>query len=342
MCGIVIYKGEEIPKTQILNYAILNKHRGDEDGFGYMDFSSNKLFRTVLSFEEICDGKIDDKRKDKKGMNTRLTIARKELKKDTKFIAFHHRKASCGSVKTVNTHPIKVKKDIYYMHNGTIEDYWLFRNYMKLLHKKKYVGATDTEVIGKYVEDYLKDNNLVETQEHMVDLFQGFGVVVRIDKAKKEMIIFKDWARTLYMYKLGKNYLFISEPLFSIKDFDYCLRIESGVIKITEKQVKFIKSKFVNVTKRIKRFIDMEINEFCCDGCKNGSGNTVRFDGTSYKDYCLCCLTSGRKLENVDKITKKVEYEKKESINNIGSYDYNGQLIEDDYYNKRGMLDYMG
>lgn len=351
MCGIIAYNGElKIPITHIFKQAEKNEHRGDEDGFGYCDLANNDVVRTILKFEEIRDSKLDTLRKGKKEelekLKARLPLIQKALTKETNFIIFHHRKASSGSVHIVNTHPIKVNNNIYYMQNGTIDGWWTLRCYLELFEKAKYNTWTDTEVIAKLIEDNLNKGKSAVKIFKLITTLAGIGVVIRVDTKNKEMLVFKDKDRSLYLYVNKNDYLLISEPLFEIKEFEKLYRLDDCVLKLTKDKYELLYGEMVDVKDVIVPYLNKEIGEFKCDKCD--SHRTIRVKGTTH-DYCLACLTSGNKLDGIDKEADKEDDKKKDNErkkrmldwyrkNNINIETKVGSKRKDDFYSKHNTM----
>lgn len=323
MCGIIIFKGKSIKKGNIFDSALKNEHRGSEDGFGFVDLTNQKITRTILYLDEIAMNDLSHDRekwktKYKTILRERLKKVREELNEETNFIIFHHRKASAGSVSLKNTHPISIRKNISYCQNGTIEGHWLLKNYLEQFEGKKYTTTTDTELIARFIEQCFKEKiSLKKTYERIKKLFETFGVVIRIDKQKKEMIIFKDWDRTLFLYEMDYGHLLISEPMYDFKKFKSCKRLDNCVVKITEKSIRIVHGTYRDVTKKLKEYLKKnKSNAYQCDVCKHKS-TTLRFEVIN--DYCLCCLLTRKGLKGVD-----IKDEPRESFNIYRSYGLGG------------------
>ncbi len=330
MCGIVGYVGKETKIWNLFNMAYLNKHRGDEDGFGFYDFTNSKMTKSILELDEIKDNEISSTRDDKKGtFKRRLSQIRKELDVKTKFTLFHHRKASCGGVNTSNTHPIKITKDIYYCQNGTVGGYDLLKRYFKIYNNVKYQGNTDTEVVSKFMEKVYKKEGVVGAYKQAIELFEYIGVVIRMDVKNNELLIFKDIDRTLFVYENKEGCLLISEPLPSIKDFDKCYRLDWGVFKLSEKGFESFGGKMEEVGWKIKHFIDKTTNNFKCDDCGVNNDRTIRaFDN---KDFCLGCITKDR---HWNKATAK-DVKKKDDWYKGKSNDKGNTFVTEQYINNK-------
>ncbi len=288
MCGIVGYVGKDKKIREIFDLAYKNKHRGDDDGFGYYDFTNSKMTRTLLDMDEVEDGEISLAKDDKKGLfKRRLAILKKELKQTTNFILFHHRKASSGSACTSNTHPIKIRKDIYYCQNGTVGGYSLLKRYFEIYNREKYHTDTDTEVIAKFIENEYRKDGVVKAFNRAEKLFRWIGVMIRMDIKNNNLIIFKDDDRSLFVYEIKGDYLMISEPLPSIREFDKCYRLDWGVFQLNKEGLGVIVGEMNEVGNRIKVFIPKADGTFKCDCCGGDNNSTIKAYDT--QDFCLGC-----------------------------------------------------
>jgi glucosamine 6-phosphate synthetase-like amidotransferase/phosphosugar isomerase protein len=305
MCGITIYNGIPIRATHVWNNVLQLKDRGKEDGFGYIDITNNIVHKTTLSLDEINNSEISMariglKEKDKKNITLALNNLKLDMNKHTEFIAMHNRKASCGKVNTQNTHPFKISKDIFYMHNGTFDGYELIKNYAIIMEGAKFSSNTDSEFLAWLVESEIKKGiKLDKIFDKINAIFtSGFGVLVRIDKKNKQMIIFKDVDRTLYLYKSDDSNLLISEPINSLTIFNKCIRLDKGIIVIQDKEINHVLCVSKDITNKLRESFKLEARNYKCDNCKNE--NNTRNVGAN-KDYCLACITSDidlKKKEN--------------------------------------------
>lgn len=313
MCGIIIYKGEKRAINGLFEIATINKHRGDDDGFGYYDFTNKKLVKTMLEFDEVTSNKISSTRKDEveKELKKRLPVVIAGLEAKTNFIAFHHRKASVGSAKYKNTHPMEVKRGVVYMQNGTVKGGDLLKRYLEIYDHIKFKNDTDTELVANFTEKTLDSFGYTETFNKITKLFKEIGVLVRIDKDKKEVIVLKDKSRTLYLYQSKKNILLISEPLFELKKFDKCFRLDYGIFKLSEDGFVLIGGVMEDVTEKISKYLEMKSGTIKCDGCDAGSP-TIRVGDN--KDYCLSCLTMIKPEELKEKPKKEILLSEGEGI----------------------------
>jgi len=332
MCGIIIYKGNPIPRKALFNIARINKHRGEEDGFGYVDLTNNKVTKTILHLDEVEDIKLDTDRKDKKDilkLNKRIIVINKELKEETEFMLFHHRKASAGGVHIDNTHPLKIKENVSYCQNGTVYSYWALRSYLRAFNNVKYSSTTDTEVVGKLIENLIdKKIPLKKIFKVITEIFDEIGVVIRIDKKKKELLIFKDEERSLYLYDTIHGFYLISEPIFELKKFNKCYRLDKGIYKLNEKGFRKIAGKKPkDVTEKLLEHLFKETKAFACDECKS-KAKTVRIKDND--DYCLVCLTGDKDLEKEGK-KKKKEITQLQGM--VSSYDGDGYTANGRYIN---------
>lgn len=303
MCGITIYKGIETEISKLYNLMLELKHRGDEDGFGYLNMTNNELNKSILTFKEIEEEELNYEHSSKSKLATkeilikRIKQIKENLKEKTNFIILHNRKASFGSISLNNTHPLQLNKNISYVHNGSVEKFELLKRYFEITFNIKFHSETDSEVLGIIVES-LKSSGRTDKQifEYLDDLCRyGFGVLVRINRLNKELTIFKDTYRSLYYYKLKDGMLLISEPTTTIKDFIKCYRIDSGFITIKE-DIDLTNCKNKDVTNKLRDALKKEIQSVRCDSCNSDAPTLRMFDS---KDFCLVCATGDKDVKEL-------------------------------------------
>jgi len=306
MCGITIYQGIPIKIKEIWDTMLNIKNRGEEDGFGYIDITNNKIVKSIFSLEEIEKVKIDEKRKFKHNEKEKAINRIKEIKNNmlskTEFLVLHNRKASTGSVCLENTHPIKINKNIYYIHNGSISGFETLKKFIEIIDGNKFHTKTDSELLGWFVENEInKKTSIEEIYKKLTSIFiYGFGVLVRVDKKNKEITIFKDTDRTLYLYKCKGSNLIISEPINTLLTFNSCIRLDKGIILLKNNKINISLCDSKDITETLRQAFIKEVREFTCDNCK-GKGNTR--NTWDNKDYCLACITSGIDLKKKEKGT---------------------------------------
>jgi glucosamine 6-phosphate synthetase-like amidotransferase/phosphosugar isomerase protein len=307
MCGITIYKGAPTEISNIWKSMLEIKHRGEDDGFGFVDITNKNIVRSVLKLSEVKENKLEDRKFKKKTMNIlrdRLKTIRTNLKVNTEFFALHNRKASFGNVATNNTHPFKMNKGVYYLHNGNVEGISLLKQYLKMECGNSFKSETDSEFLGWYVEQKLASGSSeLEIFKMLDDLcVYGFGVLVRIDLLNNDITIFKDTDRTLYAYTTDTSYLLISEPITTLKNYNKCYRLDKGIIKLTN-VLNLTKCICADVTEKLNFAISKESCDYSCDNCKSKAKTKRLWDN---KDYCLVCATGDKDLKELEKLKEKI------------------------------------
>lgn len=299
MCGITIYHGVPTELQNMWDTMLQMKHRGNEDGFGYIDLDNKNIVKSTLSFKEIETEIINDKIKHTESLKKDFEKRVKEIKDGllikTGFAILHNRKASVGQVKLENTHPIKIRNGVYYIHNGSVDGTELLKNWLSISKGVKFKTQTDSELLGYLVEEQISRNTNHDDILSVLNTLcpNGFGVLVRIDIRTKEIIVLKDTERTLYIYKNTNGILLTSEPLVIMKKFDICYRLEKGIIRIND-NIDMTKCFGYNVTERLKNAIIKDNRTYNCDICKS-KGETINY--VDNKDVCLVCLTSDVDVE---------------------------------------------
>ena len=311
MCGIIGYSGKVASASPLFSLMQEQKHRGEDDGFGFLDVNKKTIFKTLLTLDELEENKVDE---------TKLDKHRKErnLKKDLKFInnlkskrggimILHHRKASNGSVEIKNTHPFQIDKDTCYMHNGTTDDFEALRNYFELFEDVKCESETDSEFLGRFTENLLSlGYTLSEALGAMEQVFYEVGVLIKINMKTKEIHILKDFFRSLYVYVLNdveNSILFMSEPSFKITEFKKCYRILQGVVHINKTNLILDDCTFEDITKQQRYYITWPVHEIRCDACSTLKPIIkVKFPKTRWNAYdvCLDCLHQAWKPKEND------------------------------------------
>ena len=288
ICGIVGVitkkgKSQKHKLSEIFQYAVTNKHRGEDDGFGIMDIENEKIRKSTFTFDEINDEELSDDRKKelKKKKEIKQTESKlKELKKymdgvESKALLIHHRKSSFGSVRLCNTHPFRISKQTYYMHNGSIDGIYPLRNYLEYIGGCKFKSYTDSEVISTVFEGFWKSKDKeFKSYKSKLDMlskiFWGFGVIIRVDTKKKGITIISDGARSLYLYDYKDFFLLISEPISSLNGFNQCLKLEEGIFSLNENGFKKRNGKVMIITKELNEFLDsgrQESHAIKCEFC---------------------------------------------------------------------------
>jgi len=316
MCGIVGYISNNNIKVSVeslLKIVDFNKHRGSEDGIGIITkgkqgYQIRKTMNTMdeISKEEKSNETDYTKDLSKKEKETVLKKWKEELikmkKTESNFCLIHHRKKSHGEKCKVNTHPFRIKKNVYYIHNGTLDSYSSLGRYISINDGIKLISKTDSEVLANIMESYLDSvgkkgviNSDVAEQlfNYLLEIFHEFGIIMRLDIENGFLDYISDGTRSFYIYELkGKEnnvncYLLTSEPYIgdssdSLKNIEEVYKINSGWFRIyinKEKDNLLLKKEdcfFEKVRNKIKQISDIlrngkkyniKIDEISCDSC---------------------------------------------------------------------------
>lgn len=322
MCGIVgfVSKGDkQINADALINFAYENKHRGEKDGVGIIDVENKKNFKTLLTLEEMKDLKLSDDRdkiKNKKSYEKTLESFKKYSERKSNFVILHHRKASVGNIKIRNTHPFKITESIYYIHNGTLYESEVLKKFIESNGDFKFKSCTDSEVLSWCCEKRLGDKKSIKKiYDYLSDVFYCWGVLIRVNTAKKSMLVFKDSVRDLYVCENEDGLFLISEPVEGVEKYDKISKLMYGNFSITENGIlKIGKGEIKDVTDKIKKFYSHTINDIRCDCCENGKEKTIKVKyETKFKnmrctwDYCVNCFINDLTPTSVRKEQKKQE-----------------------------------
>lgn len=290
MCGIIgVFSDSSIHGfsfKQFLSYAHSNKHRGEDDGLGFIDLTDGDYFKTTLTLDELFLNKI--KKKDKKKIELSQRLKAKWDAPDRYYpnAIFHHRKASFGNVEIRNTHPIKYNGHLY-MHNGSLCYPHPLQNYLSIFKQIKWKTDTDTELLAHLTDDLIKrngqkKNTLKNTYWNLLGIANPFGVIIRYNPVTKNTIIFKDSSRTLYLITLGSEEsvaVLMSEPTPELQDYliTRCYEIHNGIVVITKDGVIMPYGRIRDFTTELK----MLLSGF------NFNKDIVTVDDVPYRKYFI-------------------------------------------------------
>lgn len=280
MCGIVMIMAKndsyKFKLGQLFSYAYKNIHRGD-DGWGYVDFTRKRIGRGLTSLKDINTYTLRTvKSKKQRKKAKKFEIIKDICNLETQFAILHHRAASVGDVDIINTHPIKITKNIYYLHNGTLFGHAALRKYLEDWKKLSFVTKTDTELAAVLYEDYINTNTNaskhIDAATELKRMFYNIGVFVRCDVDARIAYIMKDSSRDLYLYDFDDYKLLISEPLKEIKDYNYVKYIEKNYFKVGDKSLLESSEKGIsydettNIKDAIIKYEHFKMEE--CSECK--------------------------------------------------------------------------
>jgi predicted glutamine amidotransferase len=367
MCGIVgaYSKDNKITAMDLIIVAYFQRHRGKKDGLGIVDVENNETFKTSLRLDEIYEGKIiadryeSNEKSKRRYWEKKLALTTEMLTKwESRCMFLHHRKATVGDVCLRNTHPIKSSKNnnILYMHNGSCNEVEAIRQYSKCIDGIRYSTETDTEVLGNVVEQF-KSLKLFNTTivKNLTEIFEKFGVLIRFDMKKKEIEIFKDDERSLFIFQYPQtktHTFFVSEPTF-IYEYDKIDEFLNGYLKIAfnEETKKFFLQKVQSSlithpkldkemwTTALENSKKINCREISCDSC-----GTFKMcvglpdDKYTNKDLCPACWVKGLKSG----ILKKGETPVSGKVYQRGANNFNRNYTYDrDKYDDEGALSQM-
>ena len=104
----------------------------------------------------------------------------------------HTRWATHGGVTLLNTHPhLDCTRQISVLHNGIIENY---QELKQELQAKNHVfkSETDTEVLAHLLEEYTKNDRLLDAMRKTFNRLRGLNAVVAVNANNKEIIAAKN------------------------------------------------------------------------------------------------------------------------------------------------------
>lgn len=340
MCGIagIISLDSCKVKSQVkhlLSVAKENEHRGKKDGLGIVLADKGKMMKTLFSIDDIQTGKLNDYEVKKEEKETKITKDLKFwntsiLEMESNFMFLHHRKKSVGCIEVKNTHPFEISKNVYYLHNGSISGSELLGRYISVRLGSNLKSTTDTEIIAFIIEDMLKKygNNYAKLYKDFFEIFYGFGVIIRVDTEKKEVLIFKDWARDLFVHVFKEHLLVTSEPILQTNNHKKLLMFDSGIYQLNSNlNIVSLDGTMIDCTQMEKNFRNHkeELKDVRCDSCSETMKLTKNFEveirefygkkknkqkkynivKRTTVDCCLTCYCNGDLSRHVDEMVSK-------------------------------------
>ena len=168
---------------------------------------------------------------------------------------------------------------------------------MALIGGWKFKGNTDSEAMARFFEEELEDGVAIEDiYKRRTNLFLEWGVLIRYDLSSKNIEIYKTKGRTLYELVFEDAVILISEPTTTMASAKKCTELIEGIFTFNVEipsAMPLFKSKFKDVTKKLRPFFDWRPRKIRCDLC-----NKLRMCIVEDKsDYCMPCLLSGEKAK---------------------------------------------
>ncbi len=335
MCGIVGFISNDFtmgPDGMLL-LAHGNRHRGEKDGIGFADVENRAVAKTMTPLEFLMNGVPKNKPTGAKGTQAEWDKNRPKVEenakgflskaKESSFCFWHARSASAGDPLIGNCHPIRIRKNVFYIHNGTLgEKFEGIRNWLHVMEGVDFHTETDSEIAARAMELLMRVHGLgaLDTVHSTLStLFEGhLGVLIRLDMKEKRAIIMSDGDRELYRLtyeeKGGRPYsVLLSEPNANVgSDFIKAELIHSGVGHyFFGKKGLVEKDMFVSedITAGLRDALGLlegtpeHVSK--CDSCdEKKKGNVVRLPDTTW-DFCLSCYSTGAVDEKVEELKKK-------------------------------------
>ena len=340
MCGIIGYFGSRRKIGNFFALANWNIHRGN-DGVGIITPSSETksgilMWKLPYYIEELYNGElnkdravsfhkvgsigmdvVDEDKYSKLNSKFKKYISIVKNKKVNSFI-MHHRGASIGGIEQRNIHPMVINND-YFVHNGTSYSAYFIGEYMRIFENAKFNSDTDTEVISSLylrLKNKFKDDKKILKYLH--SLVGDWGVILHVNRKTHTFEIIKDDSRPLWLARLRRGYLLISEPTpqleneliklyylssghitpkskIKVKDYtkDFHEAYDLWAEDITNGNIKWDKCDVCGTTKRVRefnysdKFVDSSFHHRCftCTVMKSSRTSKWRVESKEKKEW---------------------------------------------------------
>ncbi|MEM0379420.1 MAG: class II glutamine amidotransferase [Nanopusillaceae archaeon] len=191
MCGIVAIISEEFFD---ISEGLERLRRLEYRGYDSYGFCSDKtIFKKVGRIEKI------------------------DFKGKSKIFIGHTRWATHGKVSEINAHPhYDCNKEIFVVHNGTIDNYLELKNYL-VERGHKFVSETDSEIFAHWFEEELKNGK--EIKEIVLDIFKNFygtyAVIIYLKNLNK-IVAIKNGSPLVV--GLDKNTIYLASDVYAFLD----------------------------------------------------------------------------------------------------------------------------
>jgi len=196
MCGIVGYLGKRNSKEILLNGLQELEYRGyDSAGVAILESKNNEI--SNLSIYKAV-GKLE---------NLRSKMDKCDINNFNIGIG-HTRWATHGTPSEANAHPHSAQNS-YVVHNGIIENY---QELKRELEAKKVVfySQTDTEIIVKLFEFYLKKLTPFKAFQQTLKRLEGSYAILLITQEKPDSIFFAKYGSPLIIGSQNEEHFFSS------------------------------------------------------------------------------------------------------------------------------------
>lgn len=130
----------------------------------------------------------------------------------------HTRWATHGKVNEINAHPhYDCEKNIFIVHNGTIENYEEIRNELISLGHK-FISETDSEIFAHFFEQKLKENKSIrEICKEIFEKFKGTYATLIFIKNLNKVIAIKNGSPLVI--GIGNEEIFFASDVYAFSDF---------------------------------------------------------------------------------------------------------------------------
>ncbi|MBU4099450.1 glutamine--fructose-6-phosphate transaminase (isomerizing) [Patescibacteria group bacterium] len=175
MCGIFAYIGKKNNAAEIIFNGLKTLEYRGYDSWGIATQNHKKIII------EKHLGKLPEKLPESDFSNHKSGIG-----------IGHTRWATHGGVTLLNTHPhFDCTQQISVLHNGIIENY---QELKQELQAKNHVfkSETDTEVLAHLLEEYTKNDRLLDAMRKTFNRLRGLNAVVAVNANNKEIIAAKN------------------------------------------------------------------------------------------------------------------------------------------------------
>ncbi len=144
-------------------------------------------------------------------------IDKEDLKKEINIFIGHTRWATHGKVNDINAHPhFDCRKEIYVIHNGTIENYKELKDYL-IRRGHIFISETDSEIFAHWIEDGLSNGkNIKDIVKEIFEKFKGTYAVLVYIKNKNKLLVIKN--KSALVLGLKDDKIYIASDVYAFLD----------------------------------------------------------------------------------------------------------------------------